>query len=61
MRDEPFVVDGTSVVVRVSIGVASWPQQVGTSVELLRGADSAVAHAKHLGRDQVALSEPLAD
>jgi two-component system, cell cycle response regulator len=61
VRDEPFTVDGASVVVRVSIGVASWPQQAGTSIELLRAADSAVANAKHLGRDQVALSERQSD
>ncbi|MHB8186488.1 MAG: GGDEF domain-containing protein [Dermatophilaceae bacterium] len=61
MRDQPFVVDGTPVVVRVGIGVASWPQQSGTSTELLRAADSAVTQAKGLGRDQVALSERLPD
>jgi diguanylate cyclase (GGDEF)-like protein len=61
VRDQPFIVDGTPVVVRVSIGVASWPQQSGTSTELLRAADSAVAHAKTLGRDQVTLSERRSD
>ncbi|MHB8274533.1 MAG: sensor domain-containing diguanylate cyclase, partial [Dermatophilaceae bacterium] len=61
VRDQPFVVDGTAIVVRVSIGVASWPQQSGTSTELLRAADSAVTQAKGLGRDQVALSERLSD
>jgi len=61
VRDQPFVVDGTPVVVRVSIGVASWPQQAGTSTELLRASDSAVAKAKSLGRDQVTLSERVAD
>ncbi len=59
VRDQPFEVVGASVVVRVSIGVASWPQQAGTSIALLRAADSAVARAKGLGRDQVALSERL--
>ena len=59
VRDQPFEVVGGSIVVRVSIGVASWPQQAGTSVALLRAADSAVARAKGLGRDQVALSERL--
>jgi len=61
VRDQQFEVDGGSVVVRVSIGVASWPQQVGTSTALLRAADSAVVHAKGLGRDQVVLSERLSD
>jgi diguanylate cyclase (GGDEF)-like protein len=61
VRDQPFMVDGTPVVVRVSIGVASWPRQAGTSTELLRAADSAVAQAKSLGRDQVTLTERLSD
>ncbi len=61
VRDQPFVVGETSIVVRVSIGVATWPQQVGTSTELLRAADDAVAHAKILGRDQVSRSERLSD
>jgi len=61
VRDQPFVVGETSIVVRVSIGVATWPQQVGTSTELLRAADDAVAHAKVLGRDQVSRSERLSD
>jgi diguanylate cyclase (GGDEF)-like protein len=61
VRDQPFEVDGGSVDVRVSIGVASWPQQAVTSIELLRAADTAVAHAKVLGRDRVAQSEHLPD
>jgi len=61
VRDQPFMVDGTPVVVRVSIGVASWPRQAGTSTELLRAADSAVTQAKSLGRDQVTLTERLSD
>ena len=61
VRDQPFEVDGGSIVVRVSIGVASWPQQARTSTALLRAADSAVDEAKRLGRDQVVLSERLSD
>jgi diguanylate cyclase (GGDEF)-like protein len=61
VRDQPFMVDGTPIAVRISIGVASWPQQSGTSTELLRAADSAVAQAKTLGRDQVTLSQRVSD
>jgi len=57
VRDQPFEVDGAAVVVRVSIGVASWPRQAGTSIQLLRAADTAVAQAKALGRDRVTQSE----
>ena len=61
VRDQPFVVKGSQVEVRISIGVASWPSQAGTSTELLRAADSAMADAKGLGRDQIALSERTSD
>jgi len=61
VRDQPFEVEGGSVVVRVSIGVASWPAQARTSTALLRAADSAVDQAKGLGRDQVVLSERPSD
>jgi diguanylate cyclase (GGDEF)-like protein len=53
VRDAPFQVDDTSVDVRVSVGVASWPSQASTSTELLRAADAALAQAKARGRDQV--------
>ena len=61
VRDQPFVVGDASIVVRVSIGVATWPQQARTSTELLRAADDAAAHAKVLGRDQVSRSDRLSD
>ena len=61
VRDQPFVVGDASIVVRVSIGVATWPQQARTSTELLRAADDAAAHAKVLGRDQVSRTERLSD
>jgi len=61
VRDQPFEVDGGSIVVRVSIGVASWPEQARTSTALLRAAESAVGQAKGLGRDQVVLSERPSD
>lgn len=54
VRDRPFEVDGATVAVRVSVGVASWPQQAATSAELLRAADAAMSQAKDRGRDQVA-------
>jgi len=61
VRDQPFDVDAGSIVVRVSIGVASWPAQARTSTALLRAAESAVGQAKGLGRDQVVLSERPSD
>lgn len=61
VRDQPFVVGEAAIVVRVSIGVATWPQQAGTSTELLRAADDAAGQAKVLGRDQVSRSDRLSD
>ncbi len=61
VRDQPFAVGETSIVVRVSIGVATWPQHARTSAELLRSADDAAAKAKVLGRDQVSRSERRSD
>jgi len=54
VREEPFDIGGTPVTVRISVGVASWPEQARTSTELLRAADAAMAQAKRSGRDRVA-------
>ncbi len=53
IRRTPFVFGDICVDVRVSVGVASWPEQALTSTELLRAADAAVSEAKRLGRDRV--------
>ncbi|HET7661800.1 MAG TPA: GGDEF domain-containing protein, partial [Oryzihumus sp.] len=54
IRDAGFPVEDGVVDVRVSIGVASWPQQATTSTELMRAADAALSQAKASGRDRVA-------
>jgi diguanylate cyclase len=43
---DPVVLDGTSVRVSASIGVAVWPQHGSTHAELLRSADVAMYEAK---------------
>jgi predicted signal transduction protein with EAL and GGDEF domain len=43
---DPVVLDGTSVRVSASIGVAVWPQHGATHAELLRSADVAMYEAK---------------
>lgn len=53
IRRSPFVFGDTRVDLRVSVGVASWPEQALTSTELLRAADAAVSEAKRQGRDRV--------
>ena len=51
---EPFVVDGVSVHVSASVGVAGTPAGSGMGAsDLLRRADTAVQAAKHAGRGQV--------
>ena len=54
IRGAGFPVEDGVVDVRVSIGVASWPQQATTSTELMRAADAALSQAKASGRDRVA-------
>lgn len=43
---EPVLLDGTSVRVSASVGVAVWPQHGATHAELLRSADVAMYEAK---------------
>ncbi len=44
--DDPVSLDGTSVRVNASVGVAVWPQHGATHAELLRSADVAMYEAK---------------
>jgi diguanylate cyclase (GGDEF)-like protein len=46
-------VDGTTLRLTASFGVASFPQQSGTLVELMKIADTRMYRAKSLGRDRV--------
>ena len=45
--------------IRLSIGVACYPQHGATIEALVRAADAALYRAKELGRDQLALAESL--
>ena len=53
IRGSGFSIEDGVVDVRVSMGVASWPQQATTSTELMRAADAALSQAKRRGRDRV--------
>ena len=41
---------------RVSVGLASWPQDAANRDELLASADAALYAAKRAGKDQTALA-----
>lgn len=45
--------DATTLRLTASFGVATFPQQAGTLVELMKIADARMYHAKSLGRDRV--------
>ncbi len=47
----PFNVDGRNVVLTTSIGIAVFPEDGADADELLKHADTAMYHAKDLGRD----------
>jgi diguanylate cyclase (GGDEF)-like protein/PAS domain S-box-containing protein len=49
--DQPFVVNGHDVFVTASLGIAAYPSDSHAVDDLLKYADSALFHAKHLGRN----------
>ena len=60
MIREPYVLNGVTNWVDVSIGIALFPEDGNTAEELLRRADSALHRAKSSGRGSVAREEPRA-
>lgn len=48
----PFVLDGQSVSITGSIGIALYPHDAGTAAELLSHADQAMYAVKHTGRNR---------
>lgn len=50
--EEPFVIEGQSIRITASIGLATAPEQGRTADELMRHADIALYEAKSQGRDQ---------
>jgi diguanylate cyclase (GGDEF)-like protein/PAS domain S-box-containing protein len=49
----PFVIDGRELSVTTSIGVAVYPDDGGTGVDLVKNADTAMYRAKERGRDGI--------
>ena len=58
---EPYRIDGHSVVVSASIGIARSGREPLAPDELVRRADLALQEAKRKGRDQIALFAPQLD
>jgi diguanylate cyclase (GGDEF)-like protein len=54
----PLSVDRREILIGVSIGVALCPQHASDAESLLRAADSALFHAKELGRNRYAIHSP---
>lgn len=50
--------DGERIQVRISAGVAAWPESVGAPEDLLDAADAALYTSKHSGRDRVSVAPP---
>ncbi|OGT46468.1 MAG: hypothetical protein A3E83_00985 [Gammaproteobacteria bacterium RIFCSPHIGHO2_12_FULL_41_20] len=48
----PFYLDGSVVYVNASIGIACYPQDSTTAVDLIKNADAAMYKAKHKGKNQ---------
>jgi diguanylate cyclase (GGDEF)-like protein len=56
LADNPMALrDGEDITMRVSIGVASFPNSGATATDLCDAADRALYQAKSAGRDRVAM------
>jgi diguanylate cyclase (GGDEF)-like protein/PAS domain S-box-containing protein len=51
LMHRPFILDGREMVVTASIGIAIYPDDGADAPSLLKHADTAMYHAKDLGRD----------
>jgi two-component system cell cycle response regulator len=58
IASEPFLVDGTSISVTISVGVAAYPDHGKTVHELVASADAALYRAKTGGRNRVEEAQP---
>jgi diguanylate cyclase (GGDEF)-like protein len=56
-----FDLDGVSLTVTGSVGVAAWDEPMLSTASLLAAADDALYRAKELGRNRTELYVPLAE
>lgn len=59
VRSHPFAVDGLPRQVRISLGVAVYPQHAKDAADLVKKADQALYAAKAAGKDRVASASGL--
>ncbi len=52
ISDSTMAVDGHTLTVTVSIGIAIYPDDGANVIDLMKGANAALAHAKQTGRNQ---------
>jgi diguanylate cyclase (GGDEF)-like protein len=57
--EKPFFVDGHELSISCSIGVAIYPDDATSELELAQCADNAMYRAKEAGRNAVVLSNPV--
>ena len=55
---QPFVVEGQTLTISCSMGIAVYPQDGNDELSLTKNADAAMYRAKGSGGDHVRLSEP---
>lgn len=55
---EPLVIEGRELFVSTSVGIALYPTDAGTVEDMLKRADSAMYHAKKLGRNNYQFYTP---
>ena len=61
LSEAPFELDGVTITVTGSVGVAAWDEPMMTTASLFAAADEALYSAKELGRNRTELFVPLAE
>ena len=55
---EPYTIEGHTIDISCSIGIAVFPDHGENELTLMKHADDAMYHAKHQGRDKVKVFQP---
>jgi diguanylate cyclase (GGDEF)-like protein len=57
IRTQPFHIDGVSLNVKSSMGVASYPEDAKSAHEIIRQADEMMYMVKNTSRDSIAVAQ----